>query len=154
MIETSPFDPGDLRRSMGPYQVRLSINQVISIAWMVSPLTKRTVAGVRRTAEEIIAEAIAWWRSRAKFNPEAWSYQPGQPEPAEWSFLSEGLKHGDFMSLDTGRLAARHMLAQCWFLLPPGRRSKDEVERIVRLLLDRSLAALDEDAELFEHPLR
>ena len=72
----------------------------------------------------------------------------GQPVEVKNSapFLHKGL--------DPARLAARNALMSCWMALPPERRNNDEVERIVRLLLDRCLAALHEDAALFEHPLR
>lgn len=142
MIQTFDFDPGELRRLIAPNHVRSSINQVISMAWMFAPPEQKSVAGIRRVATEIIAEAIAWWRPLDKSDLEKQTDSAG------------GLKIDDFKSMDPARLAARNMMMTCWIALPEERRSDDEVERIVGLLLERSLAALEEDAALFEHPLR
>ena len=142
MIQTFDFDPGELRRWIAPHHVRSSINQVISMAWMFAPPGQKSVAGVRQVAAEIIAEAVAWWRPLDKSDLEKLA-------DAAW-----GLKIDDFRSLDPARLAARNAMMTCWMALPEERQSEDEVERIVGLLLQRSLAALDEDAALFEHPLR
>ena len=154
MMTRIPFDPGDLRRWVAPHGVRSSLSQVISTAWMFSPPENKSVAGVRRTAEQIVAEAVGWWRPLEKPNLEQMLSQPDEPDAPTALNPAEGLKLDDFKGLDPARFAARNALMTCWMALPPERRNDDEVERIVRLLLDRCLAALDEDAALFEHPLR
>lgn len=141
MEQAFEFDPGTMRRWIGPHSVRAMLDQVLMNLWMFTPPEDKKIETVCERATQVVAEAMVWWQRQEKSRPD-------QVEPAAELNLS------DFKSNDGARFAARSAISTCWNLLPESRRTDGEPERIVRQMLERSLSLFKEDAELFEHPLR
>lgn len=141
MYHSFEFDPGPLRRWVGPHGIRAMLDQVLMNVWTFMPPEDKSIEAVCRRARKIVSEAAAWWRGLDRS-------QAGAVEP------DAGLNLDDLKNEVGARLPARCAMQTCWNLLPEGRRSDNEVERIVDQMLERSLRILREDADLFEHPLR
>jgi hypothetical protein len=133
----------EVLRHLGPQQVRVAVDGAVSFLWGVLPAEKKSVPAVEAEARALMAEAVAWWRAADK------SDVGGAAVDA-----SQGLQlsPADGPNPEFVRYMLRQAASSTWLLLPVARRSDDEVERVLHSILDRCVAALREDASLFELP--
>jgi hypothetical protein len=143
-IKMSEGDAEEFRRVAGPHHVASAISSTIGFLWMFTPASGRSISAVGDKTQKLLAEAFEWWQRIDKSEPASILER-----------TKDGLDIGsmDFSQFDHLKLKLRQTIFHAWFLLPTERKTDAELERILRLILDRSLAQLEDDARLFGLPV-
>jgi hypothetical protein len=121
--------PSELYHTLGPHGVDHLVRQMLDVCWRESPDEGRTLAGVKRAAQEVFDRNMRVW-ARIK-----------QPSPA--AFFENLLPNAadGFM---------RQAMVMCWMMMPrSGGRKVSEVRSIVGAIFQRNIAAWDQDESTF-----
>jgi hypothetical protein len=121
--------PSELYQTLGPHGVDHLVRQMLDACWREHPMETRTLAGVRRAAQEVFDRNMAVWGRIKKPSPAAF-FEDLLPNAAD-GFL-------------------RQAMVLCWMMLPrAGGRDVKDVRRIVGEIFNRNLAAWSEDEATF-----
>ena len=121
--------PSELYQVLGPQGVDHLIRQMLDACWRESPMEGRTLAGVKKIAQEVYDRNLAVW---SKIN---------EPSPA--AFFENLLPHAADGFL-------RQAMVLCWMMMPrTGGRKVSEVRKIIGEIYQRNLDAWDEDDATF-----
>ena len=121
--------PSELYKTLGPHGVDHLIRQMLDACWRHSPEEERTLAAVKRAAQEVYDRNLAVW---AKIK---------QPSPA--AFFENLLPYEADGFL-------RQAMVMCWMMMPrTGGRKVADVRKIIGEIYQRNLQAWDEDEATF-----
>src|SRR6185437_486056 len=121
--------PSELYHTLGPHGVDHLVRQMLDVCWRESPEEGRSLATVKRKAQEVFDRNMRVW-ARIK-----------QPSPA--AFFEDLLPNAadGFM---------RQAMVMCWMMMPrSGGRKVSEVRAIVAAIYQRNIAAWDADEATF-----
>ena len=121
--------PSELHHTFGPQGVERLVQQMLDACWRESEAEGRSLATVKRAAQEVFDRNVAAW---AKIK---------QPSPA--AFFDNLLPHAADGFL-------RQAMVLCWMMMPrAGGRKVSDVRKIVGEIYRRSLDAWDADEATF-----
>ena len=121
--------PSELYQILGPHGVDHLVRQMLDACWRGSAEEGRTLATVKRLAQEVFDRNMAVWSKIKKPSPAAF-FEDLLPNPAD-GFL-------------------RQAMVLCWMMLPrAGGRDVGDVRKIIDHIYQRNIAAWDEDNEAF-----
>ena len=121
--------PSELYSTLGPHGVDHLVRQMLDACWRRSPEEGRSLAGVKKIAQEVFDRNIAVW-SKIK-----------QPSPA--AFFENLLPNEA-----DGYL--RQAMVMCWMMMPrTGGRKVGDVRKIVSEIYQRNIDAWDADEATF-----
>ena len=121
--------PAELHHTLGPQGVDHLVRQMLDACWRESPVEGRSLASVRKIAQEVFDRNMSVWAKIKKPSPAAF-FENLLPMAAD-GFL-------------------RQAMVVCWMMLPrSGGRHVADVRRIVAQIYDRNIAAWEEDQTTF-----
>jgi len=126
--------PSELYQVLGPQGVDHLIRQMLDACWRESPMEGRTLAGVKKIAQEVYDRNLAVWSKIKKPSPAAF-FENLLPNAAD-GFL-------------------RQAMVLCWMMMPrTGGRKVADVRKIIGAVYQRNLDAWDEDDATFTGKVR
>jgi len=121
--------PSELYQVLGPHGVDHLIRQMLDACWRQSPAEGRSLASVKKLAQEVFDRNLAVWAKIKQPSPAAF-FEDLLPQPAD-QFL-------------------RQAMVMCWMMMPrTGGRKVADVRRIIGDIYQRNLDAWDEDDRTF-----
>ena len=121
--------PSELHQVLGPHGVDHLVRQMLDACWRESPLEGRSLASVKKIADEVFARNLAVWSRIKKPSPEAF-FEDLLPNAAD-GFL-------------------RQAMVLCWMMMPRvGGRQVADVRRMIGEIYRRNLYAWDQDEARF-----
>ncbi len=121
--------PSELYHVLGPHGVDHLVRQMLDACWRESPEEGRTLASVKRIAQEVFDRNMRVWAKIKKPSPAAF-FEDLLPRAAD-GFL-------------------RQAMVTCWMMMPrSGGRKVSEVRKIVGDIYQRNIAAWDTDEATF-----
>jgi hypothetical protein len=121
--------PAELYHTLGPQGVDHLVRQMLDACWREYPAEGRSLAAVRKAAQEVFDRNLAVWARIKKPSPAAF-FENLLPTAAD-GFL-------------------RQAMVVCWMMLPrAGGRDVGDVRRIIGEIYARNLAAWEEDEATF-----
>jgi hypothetical protein len=117
--------PSELFHVLGPHGVDHLVRESLNYCWRELPEDQRTLAGGLASAREVLDRNVRAWNRIKKPDPAAF-FQDLQPKPADQSL--------------------RQAMVTCWMMMPrTGGRKVSDVARIISRIVERNLAAWEED---------
>lgn len=121
--------PSELYQILGPQGVDNLVRQMLDACWRESPEEGRTLAGVKKLAQDVFDRNMAVWAKIKK------------PSPA--AFFENLLPHAADGFL-------RQAMVLCWMMMPrTGGRDVADVRKIVGQIYQRNIDAWDADQATF-----
>lgn len=121
--------PSELYQTLGPQGVDHLVRQMLDACWREHPAETRTLASVRKAAQEVFDRNMAVW-ARIK-----------KPSPA--AFFEDLLPHAADGFL-------RQAMVLCWMMMPrAGGREVSDVRRIISAIYQRNLESWAQDEATF-----
>ena len=121
--------PSELYQILGPQGVDNLVRQMLDACWRESPEEGRTLAGVKKIAQDVFDRNMAVWARIKKPSPSAF-FENLLPHAAD-GFL-------------------RQAMVLCWMMMPrTGGRDVAEVRKIVGQIYRRNIDAWDADQATF-----
>jgi hypothetical protein len=121
--------PSELYQVLGPHGVDHLLRQMLDACWRESPAEGRSLASVKKIAQEVFDRNLAVWGKIKQPSPAAF-FEDLLPQPAD-QFL-------------------RQAMVMCWMMMPrTGGRKVADVRRIIGDIYQRNIAAWEEDQRTF-----
>jgi hypothetical protein len=121
--------PSELYQILGPQGVDNLVRQMLDACWRESPEEGRTLAGVKKVAQDVFDRNMAVWTKIKK------------PSPA--AFFENLLPHAADGFL-------RQAMVLCWMMMPrTGGRNVSDVRKIVGQIYQRNIDAWEADQATF-----
>jgi hypothetical protein len=121
--------PSELFHVLGPHGVDHLVRQALDACWRELPEDRRTLADATAAAREVLERNLQVWKRVRRPDPAAF-FEDLLPRPAD-QFL-------------------RQAMVTTWMMMPrAGGRQLGDVARITRAIVERNLAAWDEDNATF-----
>jgi hypothetical protein len=121
--------PSELYDVLGPHGVDHLVRQMLDACWRESPTEGRSLASVKKIAQEVFDRNLAVWSRIKKPSPAAF-FEDLLPNAAD-GFL-------------------RQAMVLCWMMMPrSGGRNVGDVRKIVSEIYNRNLAGWEEDNATF-----
>lgn len=121
--------PSELYQTLGPQGVDHLVRQMLDACWREAPEATRTLAQVKRMAQEVFERNMAAWSKIRQPTPTAF-FEDLLPRPADQFF--------------------RQAMVLCWMMMPrAGGRDVSAVRKIVGAIYQRNLDAWDADEATF-----
>jgi hypothetical protein len=121
--------PAELHHTLGPQGVDHLVRQMLDACWRESPAEGRSLASVRKIAQEVFDRNMSVWAKIKKPSPAAF-FESLLPAAAD-GFL-------------------RQAMVLCWMMLPrSGGRHVADVRQIIAQIYNRNIAAWEEDQATF-----
>jgi hypothetical protein len=121
--------PSELYHTLGPHGVDHLVRQMLDACWRASPDEGRSLAGLKRVAQQVFDRNMNVWAKIKQPSPAAF-FENLLPNPAD-----------GFM---------RQAMVMCWMMMPrAGGRHVADVRKIVGEIYHRNIAAWDADDATF-----